>query len=193
MIVWVIISVFVVPLLLSEFSELSPWLARHLLIWGAARLGALHQSERYREEWLAGLDDVPGKLTKLVKALSIVGYTVPVMHWRVKKTVYLWPARRATDALLAIAFPSMRARRLDQMMKSYRMGLGPMTGSFTVGEMLDLVSIALQASAVPRFLSDVCIVNKDSWTLVVDHRRKRLHFSRLDISTPDPALPPSSS
>src|ERR1700691_68984 len=102
MTVWVIISAIVLPLGLSEFSELSPWIARQLLIWGADRIGDPRKCARYREEWQAGLNDVPGKLTKLLKALSILCYTVPVMHWRFKGPVYSWPGRKALDTILAI-------------------------------------------------------------------------------------------
>jgi hypothetical protein len=77
---WIIFSVFILPLLLSEFSEIAPWAANRLLAWGASHLPNKELSERYREEWLAGIQDVPGKLTKLAKAISIVCYTVPALR-----------------------------------------------------------------------------------------------------------------
>jgi hypothetical protein len=82
---WVIISAVALPLALSELGEISPWAARRLLTWGARRLPGRQQSERYREEWLAGIEEVPGKLTKLAKAISIVCCMVPIEITRARR------------------------------------------------------------------------------------------------------------
>jgi hypothetical protein len=60
----------VLPLLVAEFTEVGPWLARKLIDRAARRLPKPERS-RWREEWLANLADMPGKLTKLMWALSI--------------------------------------------------------------------------------------------------------------------------
>jgi hypothetical protein len=60
----------VLPLLLAEFTEVGPWLARRLIYRAARRLPGPERS-RWREEWLANLEDMPGKLTKLMWSLSI--------------------------------------------------------------------------------------------------------------------------
>ncbi|CAL9508199.1 hypothetical protein SUDANB95_03553 [Actinosynnema sp. ALI-1.44] len=77
-----LVLVIATPLVVNEVGELAPWLARHLLRWGARRLGDELATERYREEWLADLDDVPGKLTKLGHSLVVVAWSVPVMRGR---------------------------------------------------------------------------------------------------------------
>ena len=84
-ILWVVISAVVLPLALSELGEIAPWAARRLLTWGARRLPGRQQSERYREEWLAGIEEVPGKLTKLAKAVSIVCCMVPAEVTRARR------------------------------------------------------------------------------------------------------------
>lgn len=65
-----------VPLLLNEAGEVSPWLAERVLRWGARRLRAPEKVERYTEEWLADLEQVPGKLTKLLYACGVVAFGV---------------------------------------------------------------------------------------------------------------------
>jgi hypothetical protein len=66
-----------VPLLVTEAGDLLPSLARCLLRWGARRIGPADQAERYEEEWLADLERVPGKLTKLVHACGVLVRSVP--------------------------------------------------------------------------------------------------------------------
>jgi hypothetical protein len=60
----------VVPLLLSEFLDWCPWLARRLVHRAAWRLPDPDRA-RYQEEWLAELGQVPGKLAPLTMALGI--------------------------------------------------------------------------------------------------------------------------
>jgi hypothetical protein len=61
-----------VPLLLAEFSEVSPWAARRLIRWAVRRLGGPETVERFSEEWEAELNSIPGKLLKLGYALGRV-------------------------------------------------------------------------------------------------------------------------
>ena len=65
-----ILTVVIVPILIGECTDWLPWTATHL-IRAAARKLPLTAQERYTEEWLAELDQLPGKLSKLVVALRI--------------------------------------------------------------------------------------------------------------------------
>jgi GAF domain len=66
-----------VPLIVSEAGDLAPSLARWLLRWGARRIGQADKARRYEEEWLADLERVPGKLTKLAHACGVLAISVP--------------------------------------------------------------------------------------------------------------------
>jgi hypothetical protein len=74
-----VLSAIVIPALVNEFSDWCPALALRLVRWTARRLGSSTDAERYAEEWEALLDEVPGKLGKLVKALSLMIYA-PVLR-----------------------------------------------------------------------------------------------------------------
>jgi hypothetical protein len=177
MIAWAIISAVILPLLLSEFSEVSPWMARRLLVWAAVHVGDPRRAERYREEWLAGLQDVPGNLTKLVKALSIVCYTVPVMHWHLKGSFYLWPARKLGDAFLALTFPRIRRRLLKRRIERYGITIGRKgsRGSTTIGELRELMDIGIMDAVSGRVLrGSQNVSGSGPLTLELDHRRRRL-------------------
>jgi hypothetical protein len=66
-----------VPVLVSEAGDLAPSLARWLLRWGARRIGQADKARRYEEEWLADLERVPGKVTKLAHACGVLALSVP--------------------------------------------------------------------------------------------------------------------
>jgi hypothetical protein len=72
----------ILSLLTAEFSELGPWLARRVVRLGARLVLDQHLSSQYGEEWLAGLEGTPGKLTPLAKALGILIIAVPITNWR---------------------------------------------------------------------------------------------------------------
>jgi hypothetical protein len=194
--VWAITSAVILPLLLSEFSEVSPWLARRLLVWAARHVGDPRKVERYREEWLAGLQDVPGKLTKLAKALSIVLYTVPTLNWQFKATVYLWPFRKIADFLLALTFPRMRRELLGKRLNHYKVEIGkPGTekSSFTIGELEELIDVALRDALRRRVLrKSQRASSAGEFVLELDHRRRHLVLHGLR-RTPGPPHPPFSS
>lgn len=61
----------VLGLVLNELVGLCPWLARKIVRWSARRIADTSVSDRYAEEWLAGLEGCPGKLLQLCAALSI--------------------------------------------------------------------------------------------------------------------------
>ena len=73
------------PLLLAEFGDWCPWFAGHIVRWSARRLGDSAASARYEEEWLANLDEVPGKLARLAAALGYAA-NIPRMRWSLRST-----------------------------------------------------------------------------------------------------------
>lgn len=69
----VVVSI-VTGLLVNEFCEISPWCAHRLVRWAAFRRYADRgRAEMRAEEWLALINDRPGKLFKLITALSFAG------------------------------------------------------------------------------------------------------------------------
>jgi hypothetical protein len=56
---------------IAELRDCAPWLAEHLLRRAVRRLPEPDR-ERYGEEWAAVLNDVPGKLMKLAKAMGFL-------------------------------------------------------------------------------------------------------------------------
>jgi hypothetical protein len=58
-----------------------------LLRAGGKLLGSQEATDRYTEEWLANLERVPGKLTKLGWALGLLLRSVPVLRWQVRARV----------------------------------------------------------------------------------------------------------
>ncbi|MFF4605963.1 hypothetical protein ACFY12_24880 [Streptomyces sp. NPDC001339] len=55
----------VVGLAIGEFTEVCSWLARGILRLAARQLGDAEAAERYEAEWVALLEERPGKLLKL--------------------------------------------------------------------------------------------------------------------------------
>lgn len=75
-VLWFATSV-LLPLVLIEFSELAPWLARKVVVLGARCIADRSLRERYEEEWWEGVEAWPGKLVKLARAVLLVGLAVP--------------------------------------------------------------------------------------------------------------------
>jgi hypothetical protein len=177
MIITVIITVIILPLLVGEFSELAPWTARKLLSWGAHQLPTQEQSERYQEEWLAGIEDVPGKLVKLIKALSIVCYTVPLINWHANGNRYLWPVRRAADAFLSTLLPRVAEMRRTRLINSYEAYLaipddGRKIGT-TVGHLLDALRSSSEILAAKNGAVVTAVMRENEIRVQADHREKR--------------------
>lgn len=175
---WLIISAVALPLGLSEFSEISPWAARHLLTWGARRLPGRERSERYREEWLAGIEEVPGKLIKLFKAVSIICYMVPVMNWRVNGPIYLWPTRRIADAIISRLAPALSNRIRARLMGSYTVYMGvPVrgrSGTFTVKQIRDLLINSRTSTKPGHMLPATEMIENGPLRGMLDHRQRRI-------------------
>lgn len=77
---WVLVGI-VLPLALTELSEIAPWLAERIVRFGARLIPDPIESTVREQEWLASLPDVPGKLIKVIDAVSVVAVTIP-RAWR---------------------------------------------------------------------------------------------------------------
>lgn len=110
----VIITVVLAPLLVTEFGEWCPWLAKRLVQWSARRLGDPAACARYEEEWLANLAEVPGKLAPLIAALGYLA-SIPKMRWSLRPM----PSPRAeaisdvlrSDPRVSIVIPALNEQR----------------------------------------------------------------------------------
>jgi hypothetical protein len=115
----------IIPLLVNEFADLCPWLAERL-IRGAVRLLPKEHQERYRQEWHAEIYVVPGKLTKLAAAISIlvraptVGHVLQtqpdvlerVQQWLVR--IWLGVLRSLLEPLTAALQPRSSRTKLEK-------------------------------------------------------------------------------
>ncbi|MEH0396216.1 ATP-binding protein [Streptomyces sp. NBC_01260] len=90
-----VLTAVVLPLLLAEFGDWCPWLAKRLVRWTARHLGDAAVVERYSEEWLAEIEEVPGKLSCLVVAIGKVS-ALPKSRWELRAQ------RRAVDRLVRL-------------------------------------------------------------------------------------------
>jgi hypothetical protein len=80
---WEIIIGFVLGLLATECTEVSPWLANRLVRWSAHRWSTDPEiAAGYAEEWAAVVYDRPGKLLKLLTAL---GFVTGALRWAVTR------------------------------------------------------------------------------------------------------------
>ena len=77
---WILVGV-VLPLALNEVSEVAPSLAKWILRSGARLIPDPIERVICEQEWLAALPETPGKLIKVIDAVSVVVVTVPRM-WR---------------------------------------------------------------------------------------------------------------
>jgi hypothetical protein len=99
---------FLLGLLNTEISELAPWLANQLIIWYSKYLPE-EDRERYRDEFLADLEALPGKISKLILALAIISsyfaqraaLYAPVKVWALLQGVF--------DSTIAPQFPQSRS------------------------------------------------------------------------------------
>jgi len=67
LLLWFLVTV-LLPLLLSEFTDLSPWMAKNLIRRAARRIPE-QERPRWEGEWLGELASRPGRLFKLAWAL----------------------------------------------------------------------------------------------------------------------------
>jgi len=98
----------VVPLLVTELGGWAAWAAERLVRWAARRLGDPADTARYSEEFAATICRVPGQLSRLMAALSVVAY-VPVLRRaltlsREQSSTQGWDPGGMCPACLEIAF-----------------------------------------------------------------------------------------
>lgn len=168
-----IVSVVVVPVLLAEFSEVAPWLARKALRGGARFIGDAALAERYAEEWVAALEDTPGKVTKLVKAMGVVVGAVPALHWNTRGYAYRWQIVRLVDATLSIVAPSLARRwRLKRRMTFTFHPVGSEGQEFSIN-LGDLMRALEEAEGIRGILPRSVAVREG---VTVDFQRKRIYL-----------------
>ncbi|MEV6002171.1 hypothetical protein AB0M25_23580 [Streptomyces griseomycini] len=113
-----------IGLLLNEAVDISPWLARRILRWAAHRLPDIDEARAYEEEWTALLDERPGKLLKLVYALTFI---LPALQMRraslgrlswprrlVRRHVFLWSGPRMLWSMGFLGLASMGLQMISE-------------------------------------------------------------------------------
>lgn len=95
------VTVLVIPLLLAEFGDWCPWMAARIVRWAAQRLGDPVSCQRYEEEWIANLNEVPGKLTRLLAAFGYLAY-MPGMRRSIRSRLARPPVSPPPDSLLPL-------------------------------------------------------------------------------------------
>jgi hypothetical protein len=108
-----------VPLIVSEAGDLAPSLARWLLRWGSRRIDHGDRAGRYEEEWLADLERVPGKVTKLAHACGVVALSVPRLRAQFRQgpggaLLPGWIADRVAEQLAGISEPDVALQRVAE-------------------------------------------------------------------------------
>jgi hypothetical protein len=104
------LTAILLPLILNEVGDWSPWLAVRLVRWTAARLGNPLDAERYAEEWEANLEEMPGKLTRLGVAISITLYAP-----RLRRSLRRRRARQLDRHTVPITPPAISLLRTAHM------------------------------------------------------------------------------
>ena len=116
-------------------ADAAPVMAARFVRWGARRIAEPGQAERYEEEWLADLERVPGKVTKLAHACGIVTVSVPRLRTQF--------SRRRRRPL-----PRVRSGRLP----------GRTSLPVTEGQELDSALARIGEMLVPQF-ADHCFID----------------------------------
>jgi hypothetical protein len=91
---WIIAAI-LLPVVLAEFGEVSPWLARRIVTAATRLLPSPRMRARYAEEWAADLERVPGKVTKLAYAITLIAATAPALGRRALQAERQAPGMRA--------------------------------------------------------------------------------------------------
>jgi hypothetical protein len=93
-----VVTAVALSLLLSEFGDWCPWLATWIVRWAAGCLGDPLACRRYEEEWIANLNEVPGKLTRLVVAFGYLA-CLPRMRRSISRAREIGPASIGNSAV----------------------------------------------------------------------------------------------
>jgi hypothetical protein len=102
--IWATLSAIVVGAATNELCDVAPWLAKRVLK-RAARLEATHGEEEalILNELLALLEDVPGKLSKLIWSLARLGYSTRFVAAGVKRSIERFRGRVTHASRMASA------------------------------------------------------------------------------------------
>jgi hypothetical protein len=175
------VTAIVLPLIVAEIGEVSPWLARRVLQLGAKCIGNPKRAERYAEEWLAGIEETPGKLTKLFTALGLVLSAVPSLHWQSRRLVYLWPFTRIADSALAILSPSLSRKFRSRHIGGFQALVVAHPGfRTTLGDMLQCLKAAMDAPIPTRFLPRTLIVRSGGLIATINFDQRSIILASVD-------------
>lgn len=173
---WAIASLIILPLLLAEFGEVSPWLAAKILRWGARFVGDSARRERYAEEWVAGLEATPGKLTKLLKALGICLYAVPRMRVQVRGNLYRWRGFRFVHVVAAVCMPPVARRMAKKRAYGYTVRMRGRAGrtGVTLGVLTECVDSLTSSLGRLRIIPPEQVEIREGLRVTLDHKGKQL-------------------
>ena len=111
-VVFVVVAI-ALPLLLAEFGDWCPWLADRIVRWAAGRLRDTTACQRYEEEWIANLNEIPGRLARLVAAFGYMA-CVPSMRRSISqqggRAVLTGPSATPTAYLISSMYAPYLAR-----------------------------------------------------------------------------------
>jgi DNA polymerase III delta prime subunit len=116
------VTVLVIPLLLAEFGDWCPWMAARIVRWAARRLGDPVSCQRYEEEWIANLNEVPGKLTRLLAAFGYLAY-MPGMRRSIRSRLARRPVSPPPDSLLPQPVFAGRIKEVNSVLTYLRAAL----------------------------------------------------------------------
>ncbi|WP_435209412.1 hypothetical protein [Micromonospora sp. bgisy143] len=143
----------VLTAVVTEFTEVSPWLASRIVLKAAkAWTNDLELQAVYAEEWLAIIEERPGKLFKLFTALSFYGSAitsraargvgrfvamrgVPAGRWLWRWTLALWP-----PVAWAVAFVLTSSVVAALFEVDFAAGVAVTFGLFAVGGLVMIVA-----------------------------------------------------
>lgn len=182
---WAIASLIILPLALTEFGEVSPWLATKILRLGARFVGDNERRERYAEEWVAGIEATPGKLTKLLKALGICLYAVPRMRVQVRGDLYRWRGFRLVHAVAALCMPPVARRMAKKRAHMYTVrvrGRGGRTG-VSLAVLIECVESLTSSVGRLRFIPTEQVESREGLRVTLDHKQKVLLLDFVMNST----------
>jgi hypothetical protein len=104
-----------IGLLINECCEVSPWVARRLVRWAARRRYANPTRAEVRaEEHVTLIDDLPGKLFKLVTAVSFVAVALAASGLRAARGALNRQPRDGWPGGLPRGLLRLAARRLPE-------------------------------------------------------------------------------
>ncbi len=135
-------------LITNEIYDTSGWLARKIVARAAKRL-PVEMQQRYREEWLAYLEECPGKLSRLVAAIGIA-FSAGRVGSAVRAPVSASSTPAKKDFVMVAARLIVRA---DVFMKDDKVRWRRLAGWFASTGVLAAVLMAVMSLISPYLLS----------------------------------------